>query len=71
MLRDVVAQGPSKSRHIENVDDYFFPRARLMLRGKARKSGAFPEQATAMGLWSCHREQAVKGACTVTQAARD
>ena len=35
MLRDVVAQGPSKSRRIKNVYDYFFPRAMLMLRETA------------------------------------
>ena len=31
LLRDVVAQGPSKSRRIKNVFGYFFPRAMLML----------------------------------------
>ena len=42
-----------------------------MLRGTARKTGAFSlSKQGAMGLWLCHREQAVKGACTVTQAAR-
>ena len=50
IFRDVVAQGPSVSRRIKNVDGYFFPRAMLMLRETARKTGDFPEQA------NCHRE---------------
>ena len=41
-LRDVVAQGPSKSRRIKNVDGYFFHKAMLMLRGTARKNRGFP-----------------------------
>ena len=49
MLRDIVAQGPSKSPPMKNVDGYVFPRATLMLRMKARKSGAFPEQANCNG----------------------
>ena len=51
MLRDAVAQGLSKSRRIKNVYRYFFPRATmLMLRGKARKTEAFPEQANCNGV---------------------
>ena len=72
MLRDVVAQGPSNSCRIKNVDGYFFPRAMLILRGRApAKEGLSLGRQTAMGLWSCHGEQAVKGACTVTKAGRD
>ena len=44
MLRDVVAQGPCKSRLIKNVYSYFFPSEMLKLRETARKTGAFPEQ---------------------------
>ena len=40
MLKDVVAQGPSKSRRIKIVDRYFVPRAMFMLSGKARKTGS-------------------------------
>ena len=50
MLRDVVAQGPSKSRRIKIVDGYCFPRAMLMLRGEAIKTGYFPEQANSNGV---------------------
>ena len=50
MFRDVVAQGPLKSRRIKNVYGYFFPRAMLMLRETARKTGAFPEQANCNGV---------------------
>ena len=71
MLRDVVAQGPSKSRRIKNVYGYFFPRAMLMRRERPAKQGLSMRKQIAMGLWSCHRENARKGACTVTQAARD
>ena len=42
----------------------------LMLREEARKQGPSLCKLTAMGLWAYHREQAVKGACTVTKAAR-
>ena len=41
MLRDVVAQEPSMSRRIKNVYGFCFPRAVLIIRGKARKTGAF------------------------------
>ena len=50
MFRDVVAQGPLKSRRIKNVYGYFFPRAMLMLRETARKTGAFPEQGNCDGV---------------------
>ena len=69
MLRDVVAQGPCKSRLIKNVYSYFFPSEMLKLRETARKTGAFPEQENYKKVWSCHREKAIKGACTVKQAA--
>ena len=67
-----IAPGLSNSRRIKYVRVYFLPRAMLMLRGTARKTGAFPDLANCycMGLWSCHSEKAVKSACTVTQAAR-
>ena len=75
MLRDmdVVSQGTSKSRRIKNVDGYFIPRAVLMLTGEKgpQKEGLYLSKQTAMGLWSCQREQTVKGACTITQATRD
>ena len=41
----------------------------LMLRVTARKTGAFAAQANFNGVMF-PREQAVKGACAVTQAAR-
>ena len=50
MFRDVVAQGPLKSRRIKNVYGYFFPRAMLMLRETARKIETFPEQANCNGI---------------------
>ena len=31
-----------------------------MLRETARRTGAFPEQENFNGLWSCHREKAIK-----------
>ena len=45
LIRDVVAQRPLKSCRNKNVDIYFFPRAMPTFRGKARKTGASPEQA--------------------------
>ena len=44
-----------------------------MLRGKARKTGAFafPEQANCNGVIIMSQRKAVKGACTFVQAARD
>ena len=71
LLRDVVAQGPSESRRIKNVDGFLFPRAMLMLRQTARKQRLSLSMSIALGFWPCHREKAVKGTCTVTQAARD
>ena len=50
MPKDVVAQGPSGSRRIKNSEGYFFPSAMLMLRGKARKTWSFPEQANCTGV---------------------
>ena len=49
MLRDVVAQGLSKSRRIKNVYGYFFPRAMRMPRETAREKRAFPEQSNRTG----------------------
>ena len=71
MLRDVVAQGPSKPRRINNVDGYFFPEQCSCSGKRPAKQGLSLSKQTAMGIWSCDREQAVKGACIVTQAARD
>ena len=48
MLRDVVAQGASKSRRTKNVC-FFLPIAMLMLRETARKIEVFPEQANCNG----------------------
>ena len=61
MLRDVVAQGPSKSRRIKNVDGYFFPRATLMLRQTARKTEAFREQANCNGVMVMPQRTGRKG----------
>ena len=45
MLRDVVGQGTSKFWPMKYLTTwYVFPRATLMLRGKARKTEAFPGQ---------------------------
>ena len=60
-LRDVVAQGPSKSRRIKNVYGYFFPRTTLMLRQTARKTGAFPEQANCNGVIVMSQRKVGKG----------
>ena len=43
MLRDVVAQGQSKSQRIKTVYGHFFPRAMLMRKETARRTGAIPE----------------------------
>ena len=69
--RDVAAQGPSKSRRRKDVDGYFFPEQCPCSGRRPTKLGLALSKQTAMGLWSYHREQAVKGAGTVTQAARD
>ena len=61
MLRDVVAQGPSKSGHIKNVDGYFFSRAMLVLKGTARKTGTFPEPANGNGAMVMPQRTGVKG----------
>ena len=71
MLRDVAAQGPSKYRLVKNGDGYFFPE-QCSCSGKwPAKQGLSLSKHPEMGLWSCNREQVVKGAFTVTQAARD
>ena len=69
LFRDLVAQGPSKSRRIKKVDGYIFPE-QYSGKGPAKQGLPLSKQTT-IGVWSYHREQAVKGACTVTQAARD
>ena len=66
-----LSQGPSKSRRVI-VDGYFVPRAMFMLSWKARKTVSLPEQANCNGFTvMLPRTGAVKGACTVTEAARD
>ena len=60
-LRDVVAQGPSKSHRIKNVYGYFFPRAMLILRGKACTTGAFLEQANCNGVTVISQRKCGKG----------
>ena len=69
ILSDVVAQGPSKSRYMKNVDGYFFPE-QYPCSGKQLVKRGLSVSKTAMGLWSCNRERAVKGACAVTAGAR-
>ena len=49
----------------------FFPEQCSCSGKRPAKQGLSLSKQIAMGLWSCHREKAVKGACTVTQAARD
>ena len=72
MLRDVVAPGPSKSRRTKTVDGYVFPRAMLMLRVRPAKQELPLSKQTAMnGVMVVSQRKAAKGACTVTQAARD
>ena len=61
MLRDVFAQGPLKSHRIKNFDCFFFPRAMLILRGKARVTGAFPEQANCNGTMVMSQRKCGKG----------
>ena len=73
MLEDVVAQGPSKSRRVKRFAAIFSPE-QCSCSGKGPAKQGFSilvNKQIAMGLWSCYREKAVKGACTVTQAARD
>ena len=61
MLRDFVAQGPSKSRRVKNVYGYFFPRAMLMLRKTARKIWTLPEQANCNGVMVTSQRKGDKG----------
>ena len=56
-----VAEGLSKSRRIKNADGYFFLRAMLMLRGKARKTEAFPGQANCHGVMAMSQRTGGKG----------
>ena len=49
LLRDVVAQGPSKSRRIKNVDGFLFLRA-INARACPPKTGAFPEHEQCAGV---------------------
>ena len=71
LREDVAAQGASKFRALKkNVHGYFFPRAmNAHAQVTARKTWAFPEQASCNGV--IVMSQRAKGACTVTQAARD
>ena len=71
MLRDAVAKDLSKSRHIKDVDGFFFTGMELMLRDTACKAGVYSEQRNCCGLCSWHRAHVVKATCTVIQAARD
>ena len=72
MLRDVVAQGPPKSRRMKNVyGDFFIPEQCSCSGKRPAKQRLSLSKQIAMGRWSCHREKAIKGACTVTKAARD
>ena len=73
LLKDVVAQGPSKSRRISNVYGHFFLIwEQCSCSGKRpAKQGLSLSMDIALGFYSCHRDMAVKGACTVTKAARD
>ena len=62
MLRVAVAQGPSKSHRIGNDDGYlFFSRAISCSGKRPAKQGLPLFNQTAIGFWSCHREQAGKG----------
>ena len=71
LIRDVVAQGPSKSRRIKNVDGFYFPEQCSCPGYALRKQALSLSMNIALGFWSRHREKAIKGACTVKQAARD
>ena len=68
-IRYVVAQGRSKSRRIRNVDGHLIPE-QCSCSGERAKQALSPSKQTAVGLWSCHRDQAVKGAGAVNQATR-
>ena len=61
MHRDVVAQGPSKSRCMKNIYCFIFPRAMLMLRQTARETGSFPEQANCYGVIIMSQRKGDKG----------
>ena len=69
ILGDVVER--SKSRRTRTLTAIFFPEQGSCSGTRPAKQGLSLSKQTAMGLWSCHREQIVKGACTVTQEARD
>ena len=50
MLRDVVAQGPSKSRRIKDVDGYFFSQSNAHAQGNGpKKQGLSLSKQIAMG----------------------
>ena len=51
MLRDVVAQGPSKSRRIKTLTAVFVPEQ----CSRPTKQGLSLNKRSATGLWSCHR----------------
>jgi len=42
LLRDVVAQGPSKSRSIKNADGFLLPRSMVTPRVKPSANRGFP-----------------------------
>ena len=61
VLRNVFAPGPSKSRRMENVYGYIFPRAMVILRYTTRETGPFPEQANCDGVMVISRRKGGKG----------
>ena len=65
-MKDVVAQRPSKARYIKTVDGYFVAEQCSCSGGCPAQRGLSLSKQTALALCSCHKEQAVKGACTVT-----
>ena len=61
LLRDVVAQGPSKSRRIKNVGGFLFPRAMLVHRVWPPKTGAFAEHEHCSGVLVVSQSKGDKG----------
>ena len=71
IVRDVVAQGPSKSRRKRKVDGFLFPTECSCSGKRPAKQRLSLSMSIALGFWPYHKEKAVRSTCTVTQAARD
>ena len=62
MLRNVVAHCPSKARRTKTFTAIFFPVQCSCSGKRPAKPGVSLNMSIALGLLSCHREKAAKGA---------